>query len=146
MEVQQTLNGARGVGGGGEGRYPGGLGGVATIMQAAGGWRPGVGGIVQRPYNKDHGFCVFWDYLTGLPKRSGSKVVGKVCRGQRSIWHLGCMAFRNYCLELSWAAMSGPGQREALHKRDVLLRNVSSQEPSFHVVVWILNLPPPSRI
>eukprot|EP00903_Cladosiphon_okamuranus_P014233 g13222.t1 len=78
MEVQQTLNGARGGGGGGGGRYPGGLGGVTTTMLAAGGWRPGVGGIMQRPYNKDHGFCVFWDYLTGLPKRSGSKVIGKV--------------------------------------------------------------------
>lgn len=84
MEVQQTLNGARGGGGGigglGEGRYFGGMGGVAAAMQAAGGWRPGVGGIVQRPYNKDRGFCVFWDYLTGLPKRSGSKIIGKVRR------------------------------------------------------------------
>lgn len=84
MEVQQTLNGARGGGELGEGRYPGSLGGVATIMQAAGGWRPGVGGIVQRPYKKDHGFCVFWDYLTGLPKRSGSKVIGKVRHVLRS--------------------------------------------------------------
>eukprot|EP00752_Nemacystus_decipiens_P005082 g4612.t2 len=74
MEVQQALNGPSGGGGLGEGRYPG----VAPTMPAAGGWRPGVGGIVQRPYNKDHGFCVFWDYLTGLPKRSGSKVIGKV--------------------------------------------------------------------
>lgn len=83
MDVQQTLSGgARGGGGGlGEGRYPGGgLGGVATTLQGAGAWRPGVGGIVQRPYNKDHGFCVFWDYITGLPKRNGSKIIGKVRR------------------------------------------------------------------
>lgn len=83
IEVQQTLTDARGGGVGngtlGGGRLAGGgFGEVAAAMHAAGGWRPGVGGIVQRPYNKDQGFCVFWDYLTGLPKRSGSKVIGKV--------------------------------------------------------------------
>lgn len=78
MAVQQTLTDARGGGGGHGGRPYAGFGGVATTLQAAGGWRPGVGGIVQRPYNKDQGFCVFWDYLTGLPKRSGSKIIGKV--------------------------------------------------------------------
>lgn len=74
MEVQQTLNDPRGGGGGGGTgeRYPGTLGGLAT------GLRAGVGGIVQRPYKKTHGFCVFWDYITGLPKRSGSKLIGKV--------------------------------------------------------------------
>lgn len=85
MEAQHTLTGPRGGGGvgavggtggageaGGAGdRYPGGL-------RAAEGWRPGVGGIVQRPYKKNHGFCVFWDYVTGLPKRNGSKIIGKV--------------------------------------------------------------------
>lgn len=55
-----------------------GLAEAATAMQASVGWRPGVGGIVQRPYNQDKGLCVFWDYLLGLPKRSGSKIVGKV--------------------------------------------------------------------
>lgn len=79
MAVQQTLTDARGSGGGGHGSRPyGGFGGVATTLHTVGGWRPGVGGIVQRPYNKDQGFCVFWDYLTGLPKRSGSKIIGKV--------------------------------------------------------------------
>lgn len=79
MAVQQTLNGARG-GGDGHGSHaphPG-LGGVSAFMRAAGGWRPGVGGIMDRPYNKENGFCVFWDYLTALPKRSGSKIIGKV--------------------------------------------------------------------
>lgn len=80
MEVQQTLNGGRGGGGGGLGNQgrPAGLGGVSAFMRAAGGWRPGVGGVTDRPYNKDNGFCVFWDYLTALPKRSGSKIIGKV--------------------------------------------------------------------
>ncbi|CAN0410454.1 unnamed protein product, partial [Ectocarpus sp. 12 AP-2014] len=83
IEVQQTLTDARGGGAGnsalGGGRLAGGgFGEVAAALHAAAGWRPGVGGIVQRPYNKDQGFCVFWDYLTGLPKRSGSKVIGKV--------------------------------------------------------------------
>lgn len=81
MEVQQTLNGARGGGGGGGlGNQGGPAGPGSTFMRAAGGWRPGVGGIMERPYNKDNGFCVFWDYLTALPKRSGSKVIGKVRR------------------------------------------------------------------
>lgn len=77
MEVQQTLNDPRGGGGAGE-RYPGTLDGLTTSLRATGAWRPGVGGIVQRPYKKTHGFCVFWDYITGLPKRSGSKIIGKV--------------------------------------------------------------------
>ncbi|CAM9483080.1 unnamed protein product [Ectocarpus sp. 4 AP-2014] len=83
IEVQQTLTDARGGGAcnsalGGGRLAAGGFGEVAAALHVAGGWRPGVGGIVQRPYNKDQGFCVFWDYLTGLPKRSGSKVIGKV--------------------------------------------------------------------
>lgn len=87
MEVQQTLSGGPMLGTGGEGGGMGQLGarnggaglvGSVSAMQAAVGWRPGVGGIVQRPYNQDKGFCVFWDYLLGLPKRSGSKVIGKV--------------------------------------------------------------------
>lgn len=91
MEVQHTLSGNRfgGVPPAGGGELLGragvhgamGPGGVAVAaVQAAGGWRPGIGGIMQRPYSKDRGFCVFWDYATGLPKRSGSKVVGKVIR------------------------------------------------------------------
>lgn len=66
----------RAVGGGG------GVPGVSNVLQAAMGWRPGVGGIVQRPYSQDTGFCVFWDYLMGLPKRSGSRVIGKVRGGE----------------------------------------------------------------
>lgn len=77
MEVQQTLNNPRGGGGAGD-RHPGSLGETPPGLQTTGGWRPGVGGIVQRPYKKNHGFCVFWDYLTALPKRSGSKIIGKV--------------------------------------------------------------------
>lgn len=80
MEVQQTLSGGPtgGTGPGMSGGRFGMIGAVTTVSQAAAGWRPGVGGIVQRPYNRDAGFCVFWDYLLGLPKRSGSKVIGKV--------------------------------------------------------------------
>ena len=86
MEVQQTLSGGR-PGGGAQSMYvaAGGrstnggpeYGGEARTVQGVGGWRPGVGGIMQRPYNQDRGFCVFWDYILGLPKRSGSKVIGK---------------------------------------------------------------------
>lgn len=128
MEVQQTLNGARGGGGLGEGRYPGGLGGAARVMQAAGGWRPGVGGIVQRPYSKDRGFCVFWDYLTGLPKRSGSKVIGKVRRLLRgfSAW------LSQAQLTLPCAVMGRHDRtRTAVRKGDDLLRTVSCREPLF---------------
>lgn len=35
-----------------------------------------AGGIVQRPYNQEKGFGVFWDYLLRLPKKRGGKVVG----------------------------------------------------------------------
>lgn len=59
----------------------GGAPGVYSVLQAAMGSRPGVGGIVQRPYSQDTGFCVFWDYVLGLPKRNGSRVIGKVGMG-----------------------------------------------------------------
>lgn len=88
MAVQQTLTtdplggagGALAAGGQyGAGRDGGvAYGAAAAGLHGTGGWRPGVGGILQRPYKQERGFCVLWDYLLGLPKRSGSKVIGKV--------------------------------------------------------------------
>ncbi|CAM9234915.1 unnamed protein product, partial [Discosporangium mesarthrocarpum] len=67
MEVQKlALQGGEGI----KGKR--GIGGVMS--------RPGVGGIVQRPYSEDDGFCVFWDYILGLPRRRGSRVIFKVVR------------------------------------------------------------------
>lgn len=35
-------------------------------------------GIAQRPYKRDEGFCVFWDYLVGLPKRREGNSIARV--------------------------------------------------------------------
>lgn len=74
-----ALGAAGGYGGKGGLHGTSGFAGASSTLQGVGGWRPGVGGIMQRPYAQDKGFCVFWDYLLGLPKRSGSRIIGKVC-------------------------------------------------------------------